>query len=347
MKGNGMTAQGEAPPVALKETRPSTQRAREPGQGAWIARRLGLGVLTMFVVSVVVFAATLVLPGDAARMVLGQGATPQALAAVRKQFGLDQPPVMRYLRWIEGIIFHGNLGHSLVAQQPVAELVLPNLGNTLLLLAISAVIGLPIAVALGTIAAIRPGGVVDRLVGVMTIVISALPEFVVALILIALLATGPVSLFPAVSVPSGAEGMWRYPQLLVLPVATLVIIIQPYVSRQVRASLLDTLNSEFVVMAELKGLSRRTVLLRHAMPNGLPPTIQAAALTLLYLMGGTVVVETIFAYPGLGYLLVSSVGNRDIPVVQAIVLMISAGYVLINITADLLTVLVTPKLRTR
>lgn len=341
-----MTAPGEAPPVTVKETRLRTRPERERGHAAWIAGRLGFGVLILFVVSVVIFAATLVLPGDAARVVAGQGASPQVLAAIREQLGLDQPPVTRYLRWIGGIL-HGDLGQSLIARRPVAELVLPNLGNTLLLVGISAIIGLPIAVALGTTAAIRPGGIVDRLVGVLTIVIAALPEFVIALALIALLATGPVALFPAVSLPPGADGMWRHPELLVLPVATLVIIIQPYVSRQVRASLLDTLNSEFIVMAELKGLSRRTVLLRHAMPNGLPPTIQAAALTLLYLMGGTVVVESLFSYPGLGYLLTSSVGNRDIPVIQAIVLIISTGYVVINIAADVLTVLVTPKLRTR
>lgn len=323
-------------------------RRRIPGSAhaGWIAVRLGLGVLTLFVVSIVIFACTLVLPGDAARVVLGSAATPDTLAAVRAELGLDQSPVARYVDWVTGLA-SGDLGTSLISHQPVAEQVVPHLQNSLVLVALVALIGFPLAISIGILAAVRPGGVFDGFVGVVTIVISAVPEFVIALLLIAVLATGPLAILPAVSIVPGGESPLDHPQTLVLPVITLVLMILPYLSRQVRASLLAELNSEYVVMAELKGLRRRVVLLRHAMRNGLQPAVQVCALGLAYLLGGTVITEFVFQYPGIGLVLIEAVERRDITTVQAVVLLLAVGYVLINLVADILTVLVTPKLRTR
>ncbi|MGW0038431.1 ABC transporter permease [Gordonia sp. NPDC003376] len=312
----------------------------------WIALRVGFGLLTLFVVTVVIFLATQILPGDVARIVLGRGATPEAVEAMRASLGLDQSAFHRYTEWLGGVLT-GDFGTSLTSGTSVADQVFPPLLNTLSAVAVAVAIGFPLAGLIGTLAARKPGGILDGIVSVVAVVISAVPEFVVALLVVALLSTSVFTILPAVSLIPAGESPWSHPDLLVLPVITLVIVMLPYLTLQVRASVVEALRSEYVVMAELKGLSRRTVLYRHALPNGLQPAIQAGGLSLAYLLGGTVVIEYIFQYPGIGLTLVNAVTNRDIPIVQASVLVLATLYVVINLIADILTVFVTPTVRTR
>lgn len=311
----------------------------------WILIRLGLGVLTLFVVSLVIFIVTMVLPGDAAQVILGRTGTPERVEVMREKLGLNQPVVMQYLQWIGGI-FQGSFGESLISGRSVIEMLSPRIVNSVTLLAFTTIIGFPIAILLGFLAAVKPRGFVDGVVNLASIIISALPEFVVGILLIMLLAAGTIQLLPAVSLIPAGDSPLAHPEVLVLPVLTLVLVIIPYLSRQTRASIHEALASEAVVMAELKGMSRRIVLMRHAFRSSLAPVIQAGALTLAFLLGGTVVIEYVFQYPGLGLSLIQAVDSRDVPVIQAAVMILAFGYVLFNLLADILTVFLTPKLRT-
>ncbi|WP_052460799.1 ABC transporter permease [Microbacterium gorillae] len=334
-------------PVALVEIETAdATAARAAGPYRWIGRRLGLGVVTLVLVAVIVFFVTMLLPGDAARVVLGNAATPERLTALRAEMGLDRPIIVQFASWVGGIL-RGDFGDSLVSRRPVTDIVLPALGNTLALVTAVVAISIPLALVIGIAAAVRPGGIMDGFVGFISVVISALPEFVIAIVLIVALSTGALALFPAVSLIPVGDSPFAHPDMMFLPALTLIIISIPYLALQVRASLQDSLRSEYVTMAELKGLSRPRVLLWHALPNSLAPAIQAAGLTLTMLMGGTVVLEFIFQYPGIGLALSTAVAQRDITTVQAAVVILAAGYIVINLVADVLTLLVTPKLRTR
>lgn len=312
----------------------------------WIVGRIALGLLILLLCSILVYAVTLLLPGDAAQAILGRNATPERVAALRQELGLDLPPLTQYLNWVGGAIT-GDFGTSLVAQLPVTDLMLPRLGNTLVLLALAALIGFPLALVIGVSAAVKPRSAWDAFVNTASIVLSALPEFVVAILLVVLFSTGVFHWLPGVAlIPSGSGPLSNIPGV-VLPVTTLVILVVPYLVLQVRASLIESLDSEYVVMAQMKGLPRRTVITRHALRNALVPYVQAAALILGFLLGGTVVIETLFQFPGIGFALVSAVSQRDIPVLQFIAMVMAAGYIFFNLLADVLTVLLTPKLRTR
>lgn len=315
------------------------------GIPGFIVRRLLLGVLTLFVVSVIIFAATQALPGDAARSILGRGATPESLAALREQLGLNEPALQQYLDWIGGFLT-GDLGTSLAANIPVSELLGDRLLYSAFLMLIAALISVPLGVVIGAVSARRRDTAFDHTMSMTTLGLAALPEFVVGLTLVVLFSTTVFQWLPGVVVTEPGVGPWNYPKELILPTATLVIAVVPYTARIMRASMVEILESDYVEMARLKGLSERLVLWRHAVPNGLAPTFQVAALNLAYLAGGIVVVETVFNYPGIGLALVEAVQSRDMPVVQALALLIAGLYVALNMLADIATILVSPRLRT-
>jgi peptide/nickel transport system permease protein len=313
---------------------------------SFILRRLLLGIVVLILVSVVVFLATQALPGDPALAILGRSATPASLAALRRQLHLDQPAIEQYWTWVTGLL-HGNLGTSLAAQEPVSTLLSPRLVNSGVLVALAAVLSIPLSIAIGAWAALKREKVFDQTSSNLLLALAALPEFVVALVLVILFATTVFHVLPAIStVPPGSRP-WNNWTALVLPTLTLVIAVAPYVARIMRASMIEVLESDYVEMARLKGLPERIVLLRHALPNALGPVFQVIALNLAYLAGGIIVVEYVFNYTGVGSAIQEAVINHDLPVIQALAMLIAAVYVVLNLLADVATILVTPRLRTR
>jgi len=309
-----------------------------------VGRRLALGILTLFLVAGGSFAAPQVLPGNAAYAGLGQHATPDRVAELEKQLHLDEPAVVQYWEWISSL-FKGELGNSFSNGDPVSELVGPRIVNSAVLVLLAGIIGTVLGVALGMLAAARRDRLIDNALSVVALAVTALPEFVVAVVLIMLFASLAWHLLPAVSFVAPGTSPWADPSLLVLPVTTLVIVIVPYIYRMMRAAMIEALESDYVEMARLKGLSRWRVMLVHALPNSIAPTIQVIGLNLLYLAGGIVVVEYVFAYPGIGAGLVDAVASRDIPTIQFITLCLAAFYVVMNIITDVIALLATPRRR--
>ena len=306
-----------------------------------LLRRLGLGLLTLFLVSVLVFATTQALPGDAAMAILGKTATPERLAALRERAAPRRPAVAAVSE-LARRHRHGHLGNSLATEQPVAALLAGRIANSAFLVLVSAAIAIPVSLAVGVLSAIRRDGVLDHAMTVGSLVLAALPEFVIGIALIVLFATNVFHVLPAVTMLDEGVPIWRAPQQVVLPALTLDLAVIPYMSRIMRASMIEVLESEYVQMARLKGLAPRRVILRHALPNAVVPFVQVTALQLAWLAGGVVVVEFVFRYPGIGQALVDAVGNRDLPVVQALTLLVGAVYVGLNVAADIATILLTP-----
>jgi peptide/nickel transport system permease protein len=310
-----------------------------------IARRIGLGILTLWLVSLIVFAAVIALPGDAATAILGKEATPDRVAALREQLHLNDSVVSQYLQWLGGILTF-DLGNSVATQQPVSQLLSDRVGNTAFLVFVASVIAIPLSIVIGVWTAMKRDRPADHVTSTVTLVLAALPEFVIGIVLILLFATGLFHIFPAVSLLPPGEPAWQHPDVVVLPAATLVLAVVPYISRIMRGSMIEVLESEYVTMARLKGLPERQVIWRHAVPNAVVPAIQVTALELAWMAGGVVLVEFVFQYPGIGAALVDAVGNRDMPVVQTVTMLAAAIYVGLNLLADLATILVTPRLRT-
>jgi peptide/nickel transport system permease protein len=311
----------------------------------FILRRILFGLLTLLLVSIVVFAATQALPGNAARAILGRNATPERLAALTQQLHLNQSVFAQYWHWLSGVLT-GDFGTSAATQQPVTQLLSGRLANSAFLVLVAAVVALPLSILLGVVMATRRDRPTDHVISTSTLALAALPEFVIGIGLAILFATNVSHLFPAVSIVPPGEHAWNVPNVVVLPAATLVLAVTPYISRIMRGSMVEVLESDYVTMARLKGLANRTVIWRHAVPNAIVPAIQVSALQLAYMAGGVVVVEAVFSYPGIGAALVDAVGNRDIPVVQALAIIIAAVYVVVNLIADILTIMFTPRLRT-
>ena len=309
-----------------------------------VVQRVVLGVVTLWVVSVVIFAATQALPGNAAVAILGHSATPAALHALERQLHLNRSVFAQYGAWISGVV-SGHPGTSLVNGLPVWSLVRPAAANSAVLVGLSGVIGSVGGVTLGAVVALRKDSVLDHTTSVLALAVTALPEFVVAIAVIILFATNVWHVLPAVSmVPPGAHA-WAEPRELILPVATLVIVIVPYIFRMTRAATVEALASDYAEMARLKGLPTWRVLAVHALPNAIAPVVQVIGLSFLYLAGGIVVVEFVFAFPGIGASLVSAVGNRDVPTIQMIVLLLAGFYVFVNIVSDVVALLATPRRR--
>jgi peptide/nickel transport system permease protein len=316
------------------------------GIPGFVLRRLLLGLVTLLLVSLVVFAATQALPSDPARAILGRTATPESLAALRKQLNLDRPVVTQYTDWLKGAAT-GDFGNSLAARgEPVTTVLGKRLQNSAFLVLVAGLISVPLSIVLGVVAARWRDGPFDHVTSVALLALAALPEFVVGIALVVIFGTSVFHVFPAVSLIPPEDAPWQHLKEMVLPTVTLVLAVSPYIARIMRASMVEVLESDYVEMARLKGLPERDVVLRHALPNALVPTVQAIALTLAYLAGGIVAVEFVFNYPGVGAKLVDAVANRDTPVAQSVSLLIAALYVVVNLAADIVTILISPRVRT-
>jgi len=307
-----------------------------------VAQRLGTGVLMLFVVSLIIFLGLELLPGDLAQAILGQAATPETVTAFRKQLGLDLPAHERYLDWLSGML-QGDFGVSLANQREISELIGGRLVNTLFLAALAALISIPLALTLGILAALFRDSLYDRAVNVVALTSVSFPEFFVAYILILWLSV-TLNIFPSISNIGPETPIIERTYRTMLPALTLVLIVVAQMMRMTRAAILNVMSSPFIEMAQLKGVQPWRIIVSHALPNALAPIIYVVMLSLAYLITGVVVVEVVFVYPGLGQLLVDSVAKRDITVVQACSFIFAATYILLNLTADVLSILSNPRL---
>jgi peptide/nickel transport system permease protein len=315
-----------------------------------ILKRLGLGIVTLFVVSIIIFSSINLLPGDFGEAVLGQAATEETVAAFRRELGLDKPAVFRYFDWI-GALAQGDLGTSFSGRaasgvdrsRPVVDLVAPRLANTLFLASLTAIIAVPLALFLGITAALWRDTLYDKTASAATLTTISFPEFFVAYILILLLsALWPV--LPSLANVRPEMGLGERIYTAMLPALTLTMVIVAHMMRMTRAAIINLLASPYIEMARLKGESPRAVILRHALPNAWAPIATVIAFNLAYLVVGVVVVEVVFVYPGIGQLMVDAVSSRDIPVVQACALIFAAVYVLLNLLADVIGIITNPRL---
>lgn len=340
---------------SVAEPTVDVEAERAPGRSVhpvvrFLVRRVGAGFATLLVASALIFIATNALPGNVAQVVLGKYATPQRVAELEKQLDLDRPLVVRYVSWL-GHAATGNLGQSDVAvangasRAPVWQIIRTPLRNSLVLAVVAFLLLIPLSLIAGTAAAVRASRPTDYVISYTALVLGSLPEFVVGTFLIAVLFSGLSLLPPVALVPPGSTP-FTHPTELVLPVLTLLLVSLAFSSRQVRAGVLEALRQNYVTMARLSGLRERRVLWLYAVRNALAPSVQTFAQSIQYLFGGIIVVEAVFSYPGIGQLLVQSVTQRDVGLVQGITLVLAAAYISINIVADLVVVLLVPKLRT-
>ncbi|WP_200660446.1 MULTISPECIES: ABC transporter permease [Paraburkholderia] len=300
-------------------------------------KRAAQGAATLFVAATLIFAATNLLPGNIAATILGQSATPSAVAAMERELGLDQPLLHRYASWLDQLA-HGDFGVSYTTQTPVAESIAPRLAKTVVLAVSAAVIAIPLSLILGMLAVLRRGGSLDRGIVFLMRLSVALPEFFTGYLLILVFSVA-LSWLPSSAAAANSVAA------LALPCATLVLAIVGHMTSMTRAALIDVMSQPFIEMAGLKGLPRRRVIWRHALPNAVAPIVTIVALNLAYLTVGAVVVETIFVYPGLGQYMVDSVVKRDVPAVQACGVIFGAIYVALNLLADLIALAANPRLR--
>jgi peptide/nickel transport system permease protein len=311
---------------------------------AYALRRLGIALLLAVLVSMLVFAATQVLPGTTADAILGRTATAEQKAIYTRELGLDRPLYSQYWSWFSGVL-QGDLGRSVANQQTVTSFVSSRLSNSLILAGVTLLVLVPGSVLLGAWAGVRRGKAADHVISGMSLGLIALPEFVTGTILAAIVAVSLKLVPPTSIIPIGASPLSQ-PSLLVLPVVTLCLAGSAYIVRMLRAGVIESMSSDYVQAARLNGINERRVIFHHALRNSLAPTVQVVALTVQFLIGGVVVVETVFSYPGLGAGLVGAVIGRDIPVVQSVTLLLALVYIVINLIADLVVVLLVPKLRT-
>lgn len=306
-------------------------------------RRIWVGVATMFVVSVIVFIMTSILPGDVAQIVLGQSATPETLAALRAELGLDMPAYMRYLDWL-GDMLTGDLGTSKAGGAAISDLIGGRFGNTMVLAGLVAGISIPISILLGLWAAMHPGSWLDRTVTFGTLATISIPEFFVATLMVLIFA---VNLQWASSTALLRDEMTFFELLagLAMPIITLVIVVSAQMIRMTRAGILNVMSSPYIEMAILKGIPRGRIILRHALFNAIGPIVNVIALNLAYLVSGVVIVETIFSYPGLAKLMIDGVQTRDLPLVQACAMIFCGAYVILILIADIGSIVSNPRLR--
>jgi peptide/nickel transport system permease protein len=308
-----------------------------------IVGRTFVALLTLVLVSVLVFLMIDGLPGDVATRVLGREASADAIARLRAELHLNDPLVLRYLRWIAGVV-QGDFGKSLSNSRPIASMVGPRLNNTMFLSLAALIVYVPLLTITAVVQATHRNRLVDHILSAVTLVVLSIPDFLLGTLLLVFFVL-VVPLLPPVSYVDASTPAGRYVLALVMPALTLGIVITVHTVRMLRDNLIEVLDSEYVRMAELKGLPRWKVLLRHALPNALVPTLNIVALNLVYLIGGVVIVEKVFAFPGFGSLLVDSVQLRDIPLIEATVLIAAAVYIFANLAADVATILLNPRLR--
>lgn len=321
-----------------------------------IAKRLGYGLLTLFVVSIIIFTAIEALPGDFAQEILGQGATDEAIAAIRRDLGLDQSPFLRYFDWLGGVLqgdfgvsfaqlsFAGNFGTANRDVVTVADQIAPRFSNTIFLAGLAACIAVPLSLTLGILAALYRDSLYDKFINIFTLTSISSPEFFVSYILILFLAV-VFPVFPSISNISGDLGFFERLHRSLLPALVLTLVVTAHMMRMTRAAIINLLASPYIEMARLKGIPPLRVIVRHALPNALAPIINVIAINLAYLVTGVVVVEVVFVYPGIGQLFVDAVKFRDMPIVQACCLIFAAAYILLNLSADVMSILTNPRLR--
>lgn len=315
-----------------------------------VLQRLALGFMTLFLVSVIIFLAIEMLPGDFTQAVLGQAATEETVAAFRRELGLDQPAYIRYVEWISGV-FRGDFGTSFSGRaasgvdrsREVVDLIGPRLWNTLFLAGMTAIIAVPLALTLGITAALYRNSVYDRVVNATTLTTISMPEFFVAYILILFLGS-LYPIFPTLANVSPDTPFWERVYRCALPAMTLTLVIVAHMMRMTRAAIINLLASPYIEMARLKGVSASRIILYHALPNAWAPIVNVIAFNLAYLVVGVVVVEVVFVYPGIGQLMVDAVTTRDIPVVQACALIFAGTYILLNLMADIISIITNPRL---
>lgn len=307
-----------------------------------IVQRLALGTLVLFVVSLIIFLGVELLPGDIAQELLGQSATPETVAALRREMGLNLPPHTRYLQWLSGII-QGDFGRSLATRREISDLLSGRLYNTFFLASVAAGVAVPLALTLGILAAQYRDSLYDRIVNVLTLSSISFPEFFIAYILM-LVFSIKLKWFPSLSIVDLSTPFTEHLYRVVLPAATLTLVVLAHMMRMTRASLINLLSSPYIEMANLKGMTRTRVILGHALPNAWAPIANIIAVNLAYLIVGVVVVEVVFVYPGLGQLMVDSVSKRDLPVVQACSLIFATTYIVLNLSADIISILTNPRL---
>ncbi|RWO88084.1 ABC transporter permease [Mesorhizobium sp.] len=337
-----------------------------------VLQRLGLGLITLFIVTIIIFSAIAMLPGDFAKAMLGQSATPETVAAFQREIGIDRPPVERYFAWV-GQIAQGDFGSSFASRtgyrRTVAEIIAPRLYNTMFLAVMTALIAVPLALGLGILAALYRNSWFDRVVNTVTLTTISFPEFFVAYMLAYLIISRDtfigtefaqslpewlaasinwvlnlVPKFPTLANISDRTPFWEHVWRAALPSITLTLVIVAHMMRMTRAAIINMLASPYIDMARLKGMSPMTIVLRHALPNAWAPIVTVIAFNLAYLIVGVVVVEVVFVYPGIGQLMVDAVKSRDVPVVQACALIFAATYILLNLTADIISIATNPRL---
>ena len=308
-----------------------------------IAQRLALGILLLLAVSVLIFAGTELLPGDVAQAILGQTATPEALANLRAELGLNDPAHVRYFDWLGGVLT-GDLGTALSNGQNISEALGKRLSNTLFLAMWAAIISVPIAILLGLVAVQHRNGFIDKLISATTLTSISLPEFFIGYLLVYFIAV-ELQWFPSVSTVYDGMGFADRMSAIALPCATLTLVVLAHMMRMTRAAILNVMQSAYIETAELMGLSPFRIILRHAFPNAIAPIVNVVMLNLAFLVVGVVVVEVIFVYPGMGQYLVDHVSKRDIPVVQACGMIFAAVYISLNIVADIVAIIANPRLR--
>jgi len=308
-----------------------------------VLKRLASGLVTLLVVSILVFVGTEILPGDVAQAVLGQQATPEAVQAIRDQLGLDRPALQRYLEWLANFA-RGDLGQSLVSGREISELIAPRLDKTLFLALSAAIIAIPLSIGLGLIAALYEGQVIDKSVSMTTLIFVSIPDFLLGYLLLLLVAV-KLGWFPALSNINDGMTLLQQLRAIALPCLTLALVVSAHTMRLTRAAVLSVMNQPYVEMATLKGATRRRIILHHALPNALSPILNIVMLTLAFLIVGVVVVEAVFNYKGMGQLMIDAVSKRDMPLVQACGLIFASVYVMLNLTADILSLLTNPRRR--
>lgn len=308
-----------------------------------IAQRIALGILLLLAVSVLIFAGTQILPGDVAQSILGQSATPQALANLREELGLNDPAYIRYFNWLGGVLT-GDLGTALSSRQDIATSIAPRLWNTLFLAFWAAVVSVPLAIILGLLAVRYRNGFVDKLISGLALASTSLPEFFIGYLLVYFFAV-KWQIFPGISTVYDGMPFLERMQAIALPASALTLVVLAHMMRMTRAAILNVMQSAYIETAELKGLSALTVIRRHAFPNAIAPVINVVMLNMAFLIVGVVVVEVIFVYPGMGQYLVDHVAKRDVPVVQAVGLIFAAVYIGMNIIADIAGIIANPRLR--
>lgn len=306
-----------------------------------IIKRLGLGVLTLVLLSLLIFLSVEALPGDLAETILGQQATPETVAAIRKDLGLDQPPITRYLNWLGGVL-QGDFGNSLALKKPISSLIAPRIQNTLFLTLYTAAIAVPLSIILGLAVSLFRNSYFDRITNTTALAAISMPEFFVGYIMIYFFALS--GYFPSMANINANTPLLDKLYLCFLPALTLTLVVTAHMMRMTRAAIINVLALPYIEMARLKGAKPSRIIVRHALPNAIAPIVNVIALNLAYLITGVVIVEIVFVFPGLGQLMVDGVKFRDVPVVQATALIFASAYVGLNLLADIISTISNPRL---